>query len=79
MRHDDTPGMGQSQRRRWRKSSYSGTAGTCVEVARLSPELRAVRDSTDPHGLVLTCTAQDWSAFTTRLRTGQLPQPTPPT
>ncbi|MGH3594143.1 MAG: DUF397 domain-containing protein, partial [Pseudonocardiaceae bacterium] len=27
--------LGQVSRRHWRKSSYSGTAGNCVEVADL--------------------------------------------
>lgn len=37
---------------RWRKSSRSGgTGGNCVELAYT---LRAVRDSKNPYGLVLT-------------------------
>jgi hypothetical protein len=79
MSQDDAPGMGQSRRSRWRKSSYSGTAGNCVEVTQPNPDIRAVRDSKDPDGPVLTCTAQHWSAFTARLRTGKpatyAPQP----
>lgn len=71
MSKDDAPGMGQLRRSRWRKSSYSGTAGNCVEVAELGPGVCAVRDSKDPGGLVLTCTTQQWSAFTARLRAGE--------
>ena len=37
MNKDDAPGLGQLRRSRWRKSSYSGTAGNCVEVAELGP------------------------------------------
>jgi hypothetical protein len=73
MKQDDAPGRGPWRRRRWRKSSYSGTAGNCVEVAQLDPELRAVRDSKNPDGPILTCTAQHWSAFTARLPTSPLP------
>jgi Domain of unknown function (DUF397) len=72
MNNDDASGMGQLRRSRWRKSSYSGTAGNCVEVAELGPGVRAVRDSKDPGGLVLTCTARQWSAFTAHLRAGEL-------
>jgi len=72
MNKDDAPGMGQLRRRCWRKSSYSGTAGNCVEVAQLGAGVCAVRDTKDPNGLVLTCTAQQWSAFTAGLRTGEL-------
>jgi hypothetical protein len=72
MNKDDGPGMGQPRRSRWRKSSYSGTAGNCVEVAQLSPGVYAVRDSNDPGGLVLTCTTQQWSAFTAGLHASEL-------
>jgi hypothetical protein len=72
MNKDDALGMGQRRRRCWRKSSYSGTAGNCVEVAKLSAGVCAVRDSKDPGGLVLTCTAQQWSALTAGLRAGEL-------
>lgn len=34
---------------RWRKSSYSGGAGACVELAAVD-ECVAVRDSKDPEG-----------------------------
>jgi hypothetical protein len=50
-------------RARWRKSSYSGANGACVEVAG-RPEAVAVRDSKDPAGPVLVFTRQAWAAFT---------------
>jgi Domain of unknown function (DUF397) len=37
-------------RAEWRKSSYSGRSGNCVEVARNLPRLVAVRDSKEPDG-----------------------------
>ena len=37
-------------RAEWRKSSYSGQSGNCVEVARNLPGLVAVRDSKNPTG-----------------------------
>ena len=37
-------------RAEWRKSSYSGQSGNCVEVARNLPGLVAVRDSEKPDG-----------------------------
>ncbi|MBV9058901.1 MAG: DUF397 domain-containing protein, partial [Pseudonocardiales bacterium] len=49
--------------------SYSGTAGNCVEVAQLNPDIHAVRDSKNPTGPVLTTTTQQWSTFTTHLPT----------
>jgi hypothetical protein len=59
------------QRAVWRKSSYSnGTGGACVEVA-ASDDERAVRDSKDPAGSVLECTAAEWSAFTVAVRSGE--------
>jgi hypothetical protein len=52
----------------WRKSSYSGTAGNCIEVANLGGEAWAVRDSKDPTNPVLTFTADEWSAFTLTIK-----------
>jgi hypothetical protein len=37
----------------WRKSSYSGAIGNCVEVADLPDALVAVRNSRDPGGPAL--------------------------
>ncbi len=55
----------------WRKSSYSnGDGGACVEVTALNDD-RAVRDSKDPAGSVLECTAAEWTAFTTAVRSGE--------
>ncbi|MFD2768459.1 DUF397 domain-containing protein [Micromonospora eburnea] len=48
----------------WRKSSHSGDAGACVEMASL-PEAVAVRDSKDPAGPVLVFSPAAWAAFTT--------------
>jgi hypothetical protein len=46
----------------WRKSSYSGSEGNCVEVAWLAPAT-AVRDSKNPTGPVLTFPVRAWSSF----------------
>jgi hypothetical protein len=55
----------------WRKASYSnGNGGCCVEVADLDNGDRAVRDSKDPAGPVLTITSGEWAAFTASLRSG---------
>jgi hypothetical protein len=53
----------QPPRGNWRRSSYSGTSGNCIEVAAISHGGRAVRDSKDPTGPVLTFTTDQWSAF----------------
>ncbi len=47
----------------WKKSSRSGSQGQCVEVAQLPDGGRAVRDSKDPSGPVLTFTRREWEAF----------------
>lgn len=54
-------------RANWRKSSYSGSNGNCVETAITSSNI-AVRDSQNPEGLRLTFRAETWQAFTTGLR-----------
>ena len=55
----------------YRKSSRSTAAGNCVEVADLPSGHRAVRDSKDVAGPVLTFTPTAWAAFTAGLRAGE--------
>lgn len=55
----------------WRKSSYSGGNGDCVEVARKLPAMVAVRDSKDPSGPRLVLAREEWREFTARLRAGR--------
>ena len=56
----------------WHKSSYSnGCGGACVEVADLPGGGHGVRDSKDPTGPALRCTAASWAAFTTGIRSGK--------
>jgi Domain of unknown function (DUF397) len=50
-------------RARWRKSSYSGNTGNCIEVSGLGPAI-AVRDTKNPVGSVLTFPPSAWRRFT---------------
>lgn len=54
------------------KSSYSTTAGECVEVALNLPGTTAVRDSKTPARATLVVSATAWAAFTDDL-TGPRP------
>ncbi|MEW2519873.1 DUF397 domain-containing protein [Actinacidiphila alni] len=45
------------------KSTHSGAEGNCVEVAATANGGRAVRDSKDPSGPVLTFPPAAWAAF----------------
>jgi uncharacterized heparinase superfamily protein len=54
----------------YRKSSRSTAAGNCVEVADLLSGHRAVRDSKDVAGPILTFGPTQWAAFTAAIRTG---------
>lgn len=55
----------------WRKSSYSGYNGDCVEVAVLSPGQVGVRDSkAHGSGPVLRLSSAEWAAFVARVRAG---------
>ncbi|WP_421106479.1 DUF397 domain-containing protein [Streptomyces sp. NEAU-S77] len=47
----------------YRKSSYSGQEGNCVEVAATVSGGRAVRDSKDPGRPSLRFTREGWQAF----------------
>jgi hypothetical protein len=55
-------------RAEWRKSSYSGQDGNCVEVARNLPGLVAVRDSEKPDGVKLVISQETWRVFLKGLR-----------
>jgi hypothetical protein len=63
----DRPGLTGAA---WRKSSYSGGAGNCVEVACNLPAVVGVRDSKNPSGPALALTRQTWSAFVGDVKKG---------
>ena len=54
----------------WRKSSVSRQDGACLEVAK-TRDGRAVRDSKDPDGPVLTFTQAEWIAFIAGAKAGE--------
>jgi len=56
----------------WRKSSYSGNSGNCVEVALLHG-LVAVRDSKDEESPVLLVTTDVWAHFIDGIKRSSLP------
>lgn len=58
----------------WRKSSYSGGTGNCVEIASNMPGLVGVRDSKNPTGPALTFTPGAWRAFIARVKKGEFGQ-----
>ncbi|WP_431966573.1 DUF397 domain-containing protein [Nocardia sp. bgisy134] len=56
----------------WRKSSYSGADGNCVEVAFLGGGNVAVRDTKDKgSGPVLAFTPGEWGAFLSGVSAGE--------
>ncbi|MFG2224582.1 DUF397 domain-containing protein [Streptomyces sp. NPDC048644] len=52
----------------FRKSSYSGQNGDCVEVAHTATNARAVRDSKNPTGPHLLVGADAWGSFVETLK-----------
>jgi hypothetical protein len=65
----------------WRKSSYSGANGSCVEVAPVpgagvpgagAAGAIAVRDTKDRRGPALTFTSRQWRSFAAGIKAGEL-------
>lgn len=54
----------------WRKSTRSGSATNCVEVAQAPGEI-AVRDSKDPEGGQLRVGPSEWGSFLNGLKGGR--------
>ena len=54
----------------WRKSSYSGGNGACVEVA-VVPGVVAMRDSKDPSGPALVFSPGEFAAFIRAIAGGE--------
>lgn len=52
----------------WKKSSFSGSQGNCVEVAKLPEGGRAVRDSKNADGAVLRFGVSQWGAFVAKTK-----------
>jgi hypothetical protein len=59
----------------WRKSSYSGQSGYCVEVATLPTGEVALRNSRHPAGPALVFTPAEWTAFVGGVEDGEFPAP----
>ncbi|MEU7635410.1 MULTISPECIES: DUF397 domain-containing protein [unclassified Streptomyces] len=57
----------------WRKSSYSGTGGNCIEVADSTPGVIPVRDSKEPIGCHLAFSTAAWYAFIKALKDNEPP------
>ena len=58
-------------RAQWRKSSYSGNSGNCVEMATVDAVV-AVRDSKALRDAVLVVSVASWRAFICRVKHGKL-------
>jgi len=57
---------------RWRKSSFSGNGGNCVEVGQSGDGVILVRDTKDhARGPVHRYTAEEWRAFVAGVRNGE--------
>ncbi len=65
--------MNQEKYTGWHKSSYSGNANSCVEVARATDGAVGVRD-TKQHGQgpVLEFAPAEWQVFVNGIKNGEL-------
>lgn len=55
----------------WRKSSFSGDGGNCVELAPLPDGRIAVRHSTHPHGPIVLFTQAELDAWIKGCQAGE--------
>ncbi|MFD8086325.1 DUF397 domain-containing protein [Kitasatospora sp. NPDC059722] len=55
----------------WRKSTFSGQGGDCVEVTSDFPGLLPVHDSKDPQGPALTFRTEAWRSFVSAVQAGE--------
>jgi hypothetical protein len=53
----------------WRKSSYSGDNGACIEIAEIPTNAVKVRDTKDTDGPQLDFTSPAWLGFIADVRT----------
>ncbi|WP_040865976.1 DUF397 domain-containing protein [Nocardia exalbida] len=60
---------------RWFKSTRSGGAKDCVEVAFLDRGMVGVRDSKNPSGPALIIAPGEWDAFAAGIRDGEFDLP----
>jgi Domain of unknown function (DUF397) len=60
----------------WRTSSFSGNNGTCVQIATLPNGRIAVRNSNHPEDGIILSTHTEINAWITRIKTGELDNPT---
>lgn len=60
---------------RWFKSSRSGGAKECVEVAFLDRDHIGIRDSKNPTGPALVFAPDEWDAFLSGTRNGEFDRP----
>jgi hypothetical protein len=65
--------MGSTKLRRaeWRKSTYSGANGSCVEVRTSQPGTVGIRDSKNVPGPQLAVTDQAWTRFVQAIKHGE--------
>jgi hypothetical protein len=55
----------------WRKSSFSGDNGNCIEVAPLTNGRVAIRDTERPDMKPYVVSAPVWAAFTSGAKAGE--------
>ncbi|WP_328465566.1 DUF397 domain-containing protein [Actinoplanes sp. NBC_00393] len=71
-----TPEAGVLEGAVWRKSSRSGSAGHCVEVAMVADgHYVGVRNSRQPDGAALVFTRKEWEAFAGGVKDGEFELP----
>ncbi len=64
---DTSAGLARTSPRQWRKSTYSGDNGNCVECRAVAPNQIAIRDSKHPVQAGLTLSRAEFARLLARI------------
>ena len=55
----------------WRRSSFCGSHGSCVEFYQFGDGVIGLRNKTNSHGYQMLCSPEEWEAFIAGVKAGE--------